>query len=59
MTWLTWLVLAVLIAGVAALVGLQPKGARPVARTQLMGVARMVLFLLALVIAYFAYTSRP
>ena len=49
MTWLTWLTIAVLIAAVAAITGLKPKGTKPVARTQLMGVARVVLFLLALV----------
>jgi hypothetical protein len=59
MTWLTWLTIAVVIAAVAAITGLKPKGTRPVARTHLMGVARIVLVLLALVIAYFAYTSRP
>jgi hypothetical protein len=37
---------------------LKPKGTKPVARTQLMGVARVVLFLLALVVAYFAFASR-
>jgi len=58
MTWLTWLTIAVLIAAVAAITGLKPKGTRPVARTQLMGVARVVLVLLALVVAYFAFASR-
>jgi hypothetical protein len=58
MTWLTWLTVAVLIAAVAAITGLKPKGTRPVARTQLMTVARVVLFLLALVLAYFAFAAR-
>lgn len=59
MTWLTWLTIAVLVAAFAAITGLKPKGTKPVARTQLMGVARAVLFLLAVVIAYFAFSSRP
>jgi hypothetical protein len=59
MTWLTWLTIAVVIAAIAAITGLKPKGARPVAGTHLMGVARVVLILLALVLAYFAFTSRP
>lgn len=59
MTWLSWLTVAVLIAAVAAVTGLRPRGTRPVARTQLMGVARMVLVVLALVVAYMVFTSRP
>jgi hypothetical protein len=55
MNWLVWLVVAVLIAVAAALTGLQPKGARPVAHTSLMGVARIVLLVLAAILAYFAY----
>jgi hypothetical protein len=43
MTWLTWLVLAVVVTAVAALTGVKPKGTRHVARTRLMGVARVVL----------------
>ena len=58
MTWLSWLMIAVVIAAVAAITGIKPKGTRHVARTQLMGVARVVLFLLALLVAYLAYTSR-
>jgi hypothetical protein len=58
MTWLAWLMIAVVIAAVAAITGLKPKGTKPVARTQLMGVARVVLFLLALAVAYFAFASR-
>lgn len=57
MTWLTWLMLAVLIAGVAAVTGVKPKGTRHVAGTQLMGVARVVLVVLVVILAY-AYFSR-
>jgi hypothetical protein len=57
MTWLSWLMIAVVIAAVAAVTGVKPKGTRPVARTQLMSVARVVLFVLALIVAYFALTS--
>lgn len=57
MTWLGWLTIAVLVAAVAAVTGLKPSGTRHVAGTQLMGVARVVLVLLALVFAYFAFTS--
>jgi len=49
--------IAVVIAAVAAVTGVKPKGTRPVARTQLMSVARVVLFVLALIVAYFALTA--
>jgi hypothetical protein len=58
MSWLAWLGLAVVVAGIAAVTGLQPKGARPVARTRLMGVARVALLVLVVALAYFAYTAR-
>jgi hypothetical protein len=59
MTPLMWLTVVVLIVAVAAITGFKPKGTKPVAGTQLMGIARVVLVLLALVLAYVAYTSRP
>ena len=58
MSWLTWLVVALVLAAVAAVTGLQPEGARPVARTGLMGVGRIVLLVLAGLMAYFAYRAR-
>jgi hypothetical protein len=58
MTWLAWLMLAVIIAAVATVSGLQPKGTRPVASTRLMGVARLVLLALALFLAYIAFRTR-
>ena len=58
MNWLLWLVVAALIAAVAAVTGLQPKGARPIAHTSMMGVARIVLLALAIIVAYVAYRAR-
>ena len=58
MTWLGWLTLAVLIAAVAAITGIKPKGTRHVARTQLMGAARLVLVVVVVIVAYFAFRSR-
>jgi hypothetical protein len=58
MSWLVWLALAVIVAGVAAVTGLQPRGGRPVARTGLMTVARVVLFIVVLIFVYMAYSSR-
>lgn len=58
MNWLVWLAVAVLIAVLAAVTGLQPKGGRPVARTSLMGVARIILLILVVIFAYLAYRAR-
>jgi hypothetical protein len=58
MSWLGWLALAVVVAAVAAVTGLQPKGARPVARTGLMGMARLALLVFVLIFAYLAFRTR-
>jgi uncharacterized membrane protein YhaH (DUF805 family) len=59
MTWLTWLMIAAVLAAVAALTGLQPKGTRNVEGTHLMGVARVVLIVIAIIVAYAALHGRP
>jgi hypothetical protein len=58
MSWLAWLVLAVLITAVAAITGLKPKGTRHVARTSLMGAARFALLAIIIIIAYVLYRAR-
>ena len=58
MGWLFWLTLAVVVVAFAAVTGIKPKEGRPVARTQLMAVARFVLVLLALVFIYMAYQAN-
>jgi uncharacterized membrane protein YecN with MAPEG domain len=58
MNWLVWLGLAVLVAAIAAVTGIKPKGTRPVANTRLMGVGRIFLFLIVAVLAYLAYRAR-
>jgi len=58
MSWLGWLGLAVLITAVAALTGIKPKGTRHVARTRLMGVARLVLLAVVIIIAYAVFRTR-
>lgn len=58
MTWLGWLGIVVLIAAVAAVTGLKPKGTRHVARTRLMGGARLALFVIAIIVIYLAYRAR-
>ena len=58
MSWLFWLTLAVVVAALAAISGIQPKGTRPVAQTGLMGVARLVLLALVLIFVYLAFRAR-
>jgi hypothetical protein len=58
MTWLAWLALAVLITAVAAVTGIKPSGTRHVARTSMMGVARVVLFFIIAVVVYIVYRAR-
>ena len=58
MTWFVMLGLAGAVIAVAAVLGAQPKGARPVSNTNLMGVARLVLLVCGLILAYFAFRSR-
>lgn len=58
MTWLTWLLLAVLITAVAAVTGIKAKGTRHVAGTRLMGAGRIVLLIIVAIIAYAAYRAR-
>ena len=58
MSWLTWLGLAVLITAVAAITDIKPKGTRHVARTRLMGMARLVLLAIVIIFAYLAFRAR-
>lgn len=53
-----WLGLAVFVAAVAAITGLKSKGTRPVARTRLMGVGRLILFVLVVLFAYLAFRAQ-
>jgi hypothetical protein len=55
---LFWLTLVLVVVAVAAVTGLKPRQGRHVARTQLMGVARVVLILIALVVLYMAYRAN-
>ena len=57
MPWLGWFALALVITAFAAVTGIKAKGTRPVANTQLMAVARWVLLLIALIVAYQAYRA--
>ena len=58
MTWVAWLGLAVFITAVAAITGIKPKGTRHVARTRLMGMARLALLAIIIIFAYLAFRAR-
>ena len=58
MGWLMMLGIAAVLIAVAAVLGMQPKGGRPVSRTKLMGAARLVLLIAGLALAYFALRFR-
>lgn len=55
MSWLFWVGLAVAVGLLAALTGVKPKGTKPVARTQMMGIARIVLVLIVLTLLFVGY----
>ena len=57
MNWLVWLGLAVLIAAIAAVTGLKPKGGRPVAGSRLMGAGRVALLVIIVIFAFMAYRA--
>lgn len=58
MNWLILLSIAIVIASVAAVTGFKPDKTRPVAHSRMMGMARFVLVIFALVLAYAAYRAR-
>ena len=59
MSWIVWLGIAVAIGVIAALSGAKPRGTRPVARTRLMGVARVILLVVAAIAVFLASRSCP
>jgi uncharacterized membrane protein YozB (DUF420 family) len=58
MNWLVLLGIAAIIAAIAAVTGINPKGTRPVAHTRMMGIARLALVLLVFIFAYLAFRAR-
>jgi len=57
MSWLVWLGLAVVVAAIAAVTGIKPKGTRPVAHTRMMGAGRIALLVIVVIFAYLAYQA--
>jgi hypothetical protein len=58
MSWVFWLAVAVVIAAIAAVTGIKPPGTRPVARTSLMAVARIVLIIFVVIVIALFLTRR-
>jgi hypothetical protein len=58
MSWVIWLSLAVVVAALAAVTGIKPRGTRPVAHTRMMGVGRIALLVIVVVLAYLAFRAR-
>jgi len=58
MNWLVWLMLAVVIAAIAAVTGIKPRGTRPVAHSRLMGVGRVFLLIMVVIFAVMAFQAR-
>ena len=58
MSWLVWLGLAVVIAAVAAVTGIKPKGTRPVSHSRMMGMGRLALLAIVIILIYVALRAR-
>jgi hypothetical protein len=58
MSWLGWLLLAALVAAFAAVTGIKPRNTRHVARTNLMGMARVALFVVGAILIYISFRAR-
>lgn len=58
MSWGFWLTIAVLVSVFFAIFGLKPRGARPVANSRLMNVARVALLIVVVVLFYFFLQER-
>lgn len=56
--WIVGVIGVLLLVVIVATTGVQPAGTRPVARTRLMGVARIVLALVVLVLIYLAMRGQ-
>ena len=55
---MVWLGIAVIIAAIAAVTGIKPKGTRPVAHTGMMVMGRLALLAIVIIFAYLAFRAR-
>lgn len=58
MNWLTLLGIAVVVAAIAAVTGIKPRGTRPVAHSRMMGMARIALAIFVIILLYLAFRAR-
>jgi len=58
MNWTIWLSIAVVVSVLFAVTALKPRGARPVANTRLMVVARVALLITIAVLFYLTLRQR-
>ena len=58
MNWVFWLAVTVVLTAVVAVSGKQPRGTRSVGHTRLMHVARLVLVVMAVFVAYAVFRAR-
>jgi hypothetical protein len=58
MNWLAWVGIAVVVTAAAAVTGAQPTGARPAARTRLMGTGRLALLAFVIICGYLAFRGH-
>ena len=58
MNWLALLGVAVVIAAIAAVTGIKPKGTRPVAHSRMMTMGRIALAVIVIILLYAAFRAR-
>lgn len=58
MNWLTLLGLALIVTVIAAVTGIKANKTKPVAHTRMMGMARFILLVFAVILAYLAFRAR-
>jgi hypothetical protein len=58
MNWLVWLGIAVVIAAIAAVTGIKPKGTRHVAHSRMMGMGRVALLVIVAILVFVAIRAR-
>ena len=58
MNWIAWLGIAVIIAAIAVVTGIKPRGTRPVAHTRMMAMGRLALLAIVVIFLYLAYRAH-
>jgi hypothetical protein len=58
MSWVFFLTIAVVVGALFAVLGIKPRGARPVAGSRMMPVARIVLVIVIALLLYLYFRGR-